>query len=90
MTALQNGDTLTLKQDVENTTTSSWSSTASNVTINLNGHDIKITNAKYGLYFNPKSADVTENDAVNIEGNGNIQGGKQYAVYGSINGSRCV
>lgn len=87
MTALQNGDTLTLKQDVENTTKDSWKSTASNVTINLAGHNIKITSANYGLWFWPTSSNVTENDVVRIEGQGSIQEGKQYAVYCSTNGN---
>lgn len=86
MTALQNGDTLRLMKDVNNTSTSSYKSTASNVTVDLNGHSITAENASYGLWFNPGSKDVTANDTVSITGNGTIIG-KNYAVYASTNGS---
>lgn len=84
MTALQNGDTLTLKKNVENNNTkSSWLSTASNVTINLNSYSIK-SKSNYGLYFKPDYKKITGNDVVKIQGTGKIQG-TQYAIYCTAN-----
>lgn len=86
MTALKNGDTLTLKQNVENTSTSSWRSTAANVTIDLNGHNVTSGEANYGLYFNPVYSNISEGDTVKIVGSGTITG-KNYGMYCSTNGS---
>lgn len=88
MTALQNGDTLTLKKSVENTTTSSWKSTASNVTIDLNGCNITaITDTAKtlsGLSFSPIT--VNKGDTIAIVGKGTIQG-KTQAITVSASGS---
>lgn len=86
LAALQNGDTLTLKQDVANSSTTPWKSTASDVTIDLNGHNVTSNNANYGLWFSPSCSTVQTGDTVTITGKGAITGEK-YAVYCSTNGS---
>lgn len=72
--ALQNGDTLILKKDVVNASATSYSITASNVTIDLNGHSISANEATSGLRFYPRSDNISEGDTVKLTGTGTITG----------------
>lgn len=76
ITALVDGDTLILKKDIENNGTTAWSSSVSNVTINLNGHNITATkDGVSGLSFTGSAVD----GQINLTGSGTIKG-KNYGV----------
>lgn len=86
MTALKNGDTLTLKKDAVNTSSSSYKITASNVTIDLAGHNVTANEAKYGIWVWPSASKIQTGDTVRIVGGDTITG-KEYAVFCNTNGS---